>query len=375
MKTKLRAEVEVTAVTVLAEVAVFERRPELALVCRAAAQRGGLDVQLFDSVLPGLSEAARSNLRRHCEYLGLCDGEGRLTEAGRHCAERSEAPIPEQGVYTFWVAQHPLCGVRLLHFRREHPDPRDSDFQNLQAVPDWLQADRSRSSESVLDRTRFCLRELHGPPQQPVKCRLAGAPACQLSWDIDLSTGENQWSLTGQLEWSGPEGRQGARFTTPRESIRDLEGPALFASWERRWSKAQGYAAMDFDGKLGEAEGAFRRDFRYPSVTVPSRGQYANVEVIGVPVGPSSQAQAQRWADALLLAALEKEQGYVVTSRLQALWSGLIRGTPLQGFSVKLAGVEEYLRALEGKERVYWMLAAPFDLQPGHGPAGNEARG
>jgi hypothetical protein len=363
MRTTLRAEVEISTITVVAELAVLERRPELALVCRAAQKQGALEPRVLSGVLPGLSEAACANLRRHYEYLGLCDEAGRLTEAGRLCAERSEAPIPEQGVYTFWIARHPLCGVLLLHFRREQLDPRDSDFDSLQPVPEWFRADRHHPWESVVDRgMRFCLRALLGPSPRPVRCRLAPAPACQLSWEVDLLTWENQWLLAGKLEWREGEQQRREPFTTPHQSVAELDGGALFASWEPRWRPEQGFAAMDFDGKVGGHD--FRRTLRYPSVSVPGKGTYTNVEVLDVPVGPSNRVQAQRWADALLRSALKKETGYVTDSRLRTLFDTVVRDTPLSGFSVALAGVEEHLKALEADARLYWMLAAPFDLQP-----------
>ncbi len=80
MRTTLEAEVKVYEISVLAELAVLERRPEFGLLC-AAARQGALTPEAMDQVLPGLSEVARANLRRHCEELLLCDREGRHTGA------------------------------------------------------------------------------------------------------------------------------------------------------------------------------------------------------------------------------------------------------------------------------------------------------
>ncbi|MBM7114915.1 hypothetical protein [Archangium primigenium] len=364
MRTTLRAPVELFTLTVLAELALLESRPELGRVCRAALARDALDVRTLAEVLPGLSETACANLRRHCEYLGLCDEAGRLTALGRRCAEDSEVPVPEQGVYTFWVARHPLCGVRLLHVRREQVEPRDSDFQSLEPVPEWLRADRHHVWASVVEPgLRFCLRALLGPAGQPVRCRWASAPPCQVAWEVTFPSGDNRWRLSGQVAWSENGQPRRAPFTTPDATVPDLEARALLSAWEPRWDDARGFVAMDFDGHVDDAA-PFLRSLRHPSVTVPGRGTYEKVELLEVPVGPSSAAQAQRWADALLLAALKKEAGYVPDSRRRALFAARVRDTPLALFPVAPAEPEAQLRSVASDERLFWMLAAPFDLRP-----------
>ncbi|HLL84037.1 MAG TPA: hypothetical protein VK420_15335 [Longimicrobium sp.] len=365
MQTKLGAEVEVVALTVVAELALLERRPELGLLCQEAARQGRLTAAVVDAVLPGLSAAAHANLLRHCAYLGLCDDSGALTRLGRGCADDAEAPLPEQGAYTFWVARHPLLGVRPLHFRREE-DPRDSDYQSFQSVPEWFRPRREEAWTSVVDETRFCVRELLGPNGQPARCRLTATTPWQLTWDVDLRSGANSWRINGVLEWREKDQVKRASFATRGESVPDLDGPRIFASWEPRWDPGRGYVAMDFDGRTGERERAFLRELSYRDVSIPRRGTYATAVVKGVPVGPSSHPQAQQWANALARARFLEEQGYLPASRLEELFQATVRQTPLEPYGVRLAPPEEHLRAFEAakQERAYWRVAAAMDLAP-----------
>ncbi|HEX8826197.1 MAG TPA: hypothetical protein VF794_40205 [Archangium sp.] len=362
MRTTLEAEVKVYEISVLAELAVLERRPEFGLLC-AAAKQGALTPEAMDQVLPGLSEMARANLRRHCEELLLCDREGRLTALGHQCASGAEVPVPEQGLYRFWVARHPCFGERLLHFRRERST---AARVNLQPLPAWFRAEPIRPWTSVIDPAlRFCVRELPAPPRGGASCLQSEAPSCKLLWKIDLRSGSNDWSLEGSLS-PEPDGNKRVRFSTPPEQVAELDTLALFASWDRRWDARKGRIAMDYDGDPGRGTGGhpFQRVLRYPRVTVPERGEFQNVEVLEVPVGPSSTVQAQRWAEALLLQRVVGESGYVSTERAQKLFGDIVTGSPLEEHGVRFPSHDTQLQALEAEKRrrAYWMLAAPYDL-------------
>ena len=107
MKATLEAEVEVREVAVFAELAVWEKRPDLQALCAAAQDRVSLDEEAIATVLPGLSLRARENLLRHLSYVGLTGRDGAPTALGRRCATTGAAPAWEQGGYRLLVAFPP----------------------------------------------------------------------------------------------------------------------------------------------------------------------------------------------------------------------------------------------------------------------------
>ena len=135
MKASLKTEVEIRDIAVFAELAVWEKRPDLQCLCSMAQDQGVLNEDAVDTLLPGLSPRARKNLLRHLGYIQLVDRNGALTALGRRCASSGEAPAWEQGVYRLLVAFHPLFDSHVLDFRRAPGDWRDRDFNNLDSLP------------------------------------------------------------------------------------------------------------------------------------------------------------------------------------------------------------------------------------------------
>jgi hypothetical protein len=99
-------------------------------------------------------------------------------------------------------------------------------------------------------------------------------------------------------------------------------------------------------------------------VSIQGRGDYSAVEVVDVPVGPNSAAEAQRWVQALLCACIAEENGYVPSGRVLHLFQEVLRGSPLEEHGVKLPVTEVLMKQLSaaGRMRSSWMLAAPSDL-------------
>ena len=151
MKASLKTEVEIQDIAVFAELAVWEKRPDLQLVCNTAQDQGTLNADAIDVVLPGLSPRARENLLRHLRYIGLVDRNGALTALGRRCASSGEAPAWEQGVYRLLMASHPLFDSHVLDFRRAPGDWHDHDFSNFEHLPAGFSAKYNRVFTSVFD--------------------------------------------------------------------------------------------------------------------------------------------------------------------------------------------------------------------------------
>ncbi|MCA9633674.1 MAG: hypothetical protein KC766_38750, partial [Myxococcales bacterium] len=131
MQASLTTQVDLWDVAVFAELAVWEMRPDLQVLCAAAQTHGCLDEEAIDAVLPGISARGRTNLLRHMGYIHLIDRSGSLTGLGRRCASAGEAPSWEQGVYHLLVASHPLFGCHVLDFKRTSGDAFDRDFDSV----------------------------------------------------------------------------------------------------------------------------------------------------------------------------------------------------------------------------------------------------
>jgi len=360
MKGLLRSEVEFWRIAAFAEVAVWERRPELQRICRAVPELGGLGSDEIDKVLPGLSEAARKNIVRHLRYLRLLDDRGALTVLGRRCASSGEAPAWELGVYEFLVAAHPACGSHALAFQRLQADARDRDFQGLEPMPEWFGPAPGRVWTSALDGGRFTVHSL--PTSQGIdpRCRTQKLRPARLVWDIDLASGENAWHIEGDVESS----RGRASFRSQPESMPPDKLMSLFGTWDKRWNRTSSRLEMPFDGKASDGRDAFLRTFRYPRVKVGEFGTFDDVVVEGVPVGPSGSTEARRWALELTVARIATADAYCSKESWSKEWDMVVRGTPLEAGAGR-APAADAVASSGGKPlpiRTRWLMVAACDL-------------
>lgn len=363
MKASLKTEVEIRDIAVFAELAVWEKRPDLQSLC-VAAQDQVLDADAVDTVLPGLSPRARENLLRHLGYIQLVKRNGALTALGHRCASSGEAPAWEQGVYRLLVASHPLFDSHVLDFKRAPGDWRDRDFDNHEPLPSGVSAKRDRVFTSVFDKSkRFNVSKFEAARGQDPVCRIEGTTKGKLQWDIDLVSRDNEWTIEGQV--SGDRDRCG-KFRSAPESVKPAELVDVFAAWEPRWDGRMGRLAMAYDGKIGQGgREAFLRSRRYNNKPVKSFGSFDEVVVRDVPVGPATKDDARTWATAILVAQAEAEDKYIVPDTYQADWSNIIDDTPLEEWAgdapdpVALSEVNGCSLA----DRMRWLLAAGAELE------------
>lgn len=368
MKTTLEDKVTLWKVAAFAELAVLEPRPDLQRLCRAA-DGAILSPDRIEAVLPGLSDAARRNLTTHCRYLGLLDEKGRLTEAGQHCSKTGEAPFLEQGVYTFWLADHKAFGIELLHVKAEQPDPYDRNKAELVPI-DHLLSPQSRIWASVIDvKQRFIVRSLPASRgQQPLGCAVAVAGHCKIRWELNLVTGENRRRLEGKLELGEGDSRQSVPFQLDLSPLPTKDIARLFADWDPRWSPSHRYVAIPYDGLADtQARDSFQRSYRYKQIEVPGQGTFQNVVVHEVPVGPQNAQEAQDWASRLLQARAIRSEEYVTLAQLQLMFDDGVNRTPLESFRPVKPTAEQVFAVLDAKAtpealHAKWRLAAPLDL-------------
>ncbi len=361
MKARLTDSVEVVDIAVFAELAVWERRPELQLLCAAGRAHGGLDEGVIDQVLPGLSERGRRNLIRHLGYIRLMNRDGGLTRLGHRCAESGDAPAWEQGAYHLLVATHPLFGCHVLDYKRTDNDPFDRDF-DLQPLPPWLRVPKHKVFASSLDHgRRFSIASCPSAKGQDPMCRGWDMDPARVKWEIDLLTGANKWVIEGAV---GPSDNP-RPFRSMPEAIEPAELAGLFASWEPRWNQRSGRVLMAYDGRVNaDGRESFARNWRYKSVEAGRFGAWTDVDVEGVPVGPKTAADAREWATAILVGRTEAAGAFVTPSKLASEWAEATEGTPLEGRAGQAPDPTQVAKVNNKviPERTRWLLAATADI-------------
>ena len=370
MRCVLTTEIPVSRVAVFAEMAWMERRPELGLLCRAAREHGKrITTVVVQSALPGLPDAGANNVIGWCTMLGLCDARGGLTALGEDVADAEEAPVPEQGVYGMWLAQHPVLGRRVLAVERlaSNRDPRFESIEPLAVEPD-----RGKVFRSVLDgKERFMVRDLptnHGQPGALVR---ETRSTCRLRWTLDFDQARDQWQLDGMIEASQGNGKHAMRPIQHEPESDGLDLWNLASTWATgplatfgRWQASERRLAVAFDGLTeGEFE-TFRKTLVLRRVEIPGKSAYENVTLEDVPVGPVSAQDAQRWAMARFDRDLTERPGYWSRAEVRTRFADLTEDTPLEGFGVTLPSHDDLLKQAGDDRARFWSLAAAVDLAP-----------
>lgn len=370
MRCVLTTEIPVSRVAVFAEMAWMERRPELGVLCRTAREDGNrITTAVVQSALPGLPDAGANNVIAWCKMLGLCDGRGGLTALGEDVADADEAPVPEQGVYGLWLAQHPVLGRRVLAVERLASN-RDQRFESVEPLA--VDPDRGKVFRSVLDgKERFMVRDLptnHGQPGALIGDTRA---TCRLRWTLDFDQARDQWQLDGTIEAPQGNGKHAMRPMQHEPESDGLDLWNLASTWATgplssfgRWQANERRLAIAFDG-LAEGElDTFRKALALRRVEIPGKGVYENVTLEDVPVGPASAQDAQRWAMARFDRHLSAKPAYRSRAEVREQFAQLTEDTPLEAFAPTLPAHAELLSQASKDPHRFWSLAAPVDLAP-----------
>jgi hypothetical protein len=363
MKAMLRGEVPLLDLSVLAEVAVWERRPEFQRLLASASPSGVLTESLAESALPGLTPSAYRNLLTTLTHLKLIGPTGGLTAFGQVCVSTGESPAWELGAYTFLVARHPCSGVQVLGFRREKADGLDQRYSDLGQIPSWFQPSADYIWSSAFgDGGRFAIAKILGHNNLPPQCRIHSGSTAELEWSLDLDSGANSFVIRGTV--GGGSGAASIAFETAPAKVPEDEVLRYFAQWEPRWDPRNRRVMITYDnvGKDSGLDG-FTRDLSYKKVQAGPRGEFQDVEVQAVPVAPVSTAEANRWAQTLALARVSNNDQFISPARWKALWDAVVTGTPLQGNCEPAPDADSLVNQSNMfNTRLRWLLAAGADL-------------
>ncbi len=374
MRAVLTSEIPVVRIAVFAEMAWMERRPELGALCRAARDRGNrISLATVQSVLPGLPDAGATNVLSWCAMLGLCDSRGGLTALGEDVAEQDEAPVPEQGVYGLWLAEHPVLGRRVLAVERL-ASSRDQRFESIHPLP--MEPDHGKVFRSVVDaKERFQVRDLPTNHGRAGCLRGETNATCRFRWTLDFDREQDQWQLDGAIEVPQGNGKYAMRAMKHEPECDGIDLWGLAARWGPgplsffgRWQPSERRLAVALEGLEDSEQDTFRKTLPMRHVEVPGKGSYDEVSLEDVPVGPASADDAQRWAMSRFERHIGTHPGYRSRAEVRELFVDLAEGTPLESFSPTLPRHEDLLGGL-GRDATrdperYWSLAAPVDLAP-----------
>ncbi|MBM4367906.1 MAG: hypothetical protein FJ102_16960, partial [Deltaproteobacteria bacterium] len=342
----------------------------LGLLCRAAREHGNrIITAVVQSALPGLPDAGANNVIAWCKILGLCDGRGGLTALGEDVADADEAPVPEQGVYGLWLAQHPVLGRRVLAVERLAAN-RDQRFESIEPLA--VDPDRGKVFRSVLDgKERFMVRDL--PTNHGQLGALIGEThaTCRLRWTLDFDQARDQWQLDGMIE--APQGN--AKYAMrPMQHDPESDGLDLWnlaSTWATgplsafgRWKAGERRLAVAFEGLTEGELDTFRKTLALHRVEIPGKGVYENVTLEDVPVGPASAPDAQRWAMARFDRHLSAKPGYRSRAEVREQFAHLTEDTPLEAFAPTLPSHDDLLSQASKDPERFWSLAASVDLAP-----------
>ena len=365
MRTVLTKDLPIERLAVFAEMAWLVRRPELQLLClQARAANGRFTTATVQAVLPGLGDVGCQNVIAACQSLRLCDAGGSLTTLGETVADNGDAPVPEQGVYDFWLTAHPLLGQRLLHAERLAAT-RDNRVDSLEPLP--ITPDRDVTFVSAVDaQQRMVVRDLPTNHGRPCCVRAASRSHGRLTWRLDFAEHTTAWQFEGQLE--GDHTTRPAHLP-PQDHAIDLR--ALANHWgmgplqaHGRWSSSDQRLAVAAGAATADEQDLFLKTLRLPAVEVPGVDTFADVTLEAVPIGPLSTVDANIWAKGRLLRALHRHPDARSRGAVRALFAELVEETPLRPWDPGLPSHTGLLAVVAPDLPLWWSLRAAVDLAP-----------
>jgi hypothetical protein len=367
VRATLVQDLEVVRFAAFAEMAWMDSRPELREICKLAEDSGErITGAVVQQALPGLSDTGSDNVIAWCRDLGLCDAHGALLELGRRVADTGEAPIPEQGVYDFWLTSHPVLGRRVLHVDRIAPvnDKRFSELADMAIVPELGQP-----CTSVVDKRRaFVVRGFPANHGRPTAVAQPTTARCQLEWLIDSTPGVSGTSMKGSVDTAAGEQLMHSSFESREADLESLmrqwaSGPlSRFGSWIP--GVGGGRLEVAFDGLPEAEQDTFLTDLELGAVDTGSDGHWGDARLTDVPIRPRSAPEAQKWAEARLNRHLRGSGIRHTRADVRREFAERTEDTPLAEFLPELPSHASLVEGCRGTPELYWRLAASVDLAP-----------
>jgi hypothetical protein len=369
MKRPLR----VHALRVLLTIGFQEDRPELRALVTLGAQRGGhLDVATVQkALLPTLPKVVARRFLEGAVWCGLFEvAEGdrfALTELGTR-AQTEPIFVPQEGLWTIWVANDPLVPPDRRVLRLEpYMRPRSERDERATKIPTGILEALGAEAQAPWSRALGRFRVALDQGRVPSDCVVIEARSRVMLTVRVSARGGVEVALEGDIEGDDEQGGDDTnatattRFQHPDRTADDIWRTALGPDAED-WQREQlGVAFNELDE---DARRTFRRSLRFSSWRDPALGTFGPFDVPAVPLRPRTQSDADAWARWLL----ERRIDEFGTQSAWARWAEAVR-KDLPEFSVGLPSQRELARSLHRGGRApdsttYWHLVAPLDLQP-----------
>lgn len=368
MRAVLSQELDIKRVAVFAEMAWLQERPELGLICQSALNRGDVTLSVIHEVLPGLRDIGGKNILSYLKALGLIDERGYLTDLGVTAAKSNEVPVPEQGVYEFWLSEHPLMGCRILAIQRL-ASTKDS---HSSPSPLPMKPPQNEIFTSLVDpQERFVLRDFPTNNGQVGCLEKTSSSDCTLKWTLNFSESSDEWRLVGEIDVPKTKGNQKHQSIQHSPESIGLDLWKLLEDWGRgplgtvgRWDTKERRLRVSFESVKDDELDSFKRRVELSNVEVSGKGRFAQAVLEDIPTGPTDKADAQKWAMKRFERTLSSHSQYRTRTQVRELFAQLVEETPLESFAPMLPTHKELLSNSKKEPETYWALAAPVDLAP-----------
>lgn len=374
MELKLIRQLILEGYEIIMDIGYGQKREELLSVLKLAEENQGevTAESICNTLLIGRPLIIGKNIINRCQELGLLEHNGRLTEKGRIALSLDEVFIPERGRYKIVLTQDPLIPQRLIYvesisekYLKDELDElalskgKDQNTIPMNTAPVQLPVWIKNLEGSFID--------LIGPMKEKVnilsmeslaiRCQLNSLPKITLT----LSLSENEKTdmrIQGDLK---------AMINPPKITFREV-WIQLLGERASFWDEERNPPALrcNFNELADNEILSFLASIHFEQPHVENIGTFDNTDVINVPVIPKTDAEANKWANWILvhkIAEYQNRQSYEklkddILSKFQE-YNIALPSQDVLSEQIKKHAKQQGNNLLPDS---YWYLQAPIDL-------------
>jgi hypothetical protein len=379
--------IEVDCHTVLAEIAIGAKRPELKKICQTFRASGDYSsVDALRAALPAqeivlnagkpyeerfkvqLNDRGLYNLLQLLSDLELVK-DGKLTPRGIELCDDPDAKVPvaEQGAYRLATFHHEACGLQVQSLRRiTTQEIRGPEFQSLQDQATYEldplhTLSKGKWYETVEKPQRFKFLSYAGPEPRCIQ-----HPTVAKCLRVNLSSETSpSWQLLANLNAAeGPVPRPAPNLEAKLAAIIDsILRQAPTGEWDGQ------HLAVEFNATNEAQRATFEADFTVTDLEAAYLGHITEAACAKIPLRPASQDTAAHWVKECALNLKLNSP----TTRSQFI--KIIEGA-LGAYEARFKGLTAMVPTNDALAQAhlasnnpskiadYWHLQAPLDLAP-----------
>ncbi len=304
-------------------------------------------------------------ISRYLRTIGVYTPKGELSPEGEELLATGLYPTPSEGKYFVWLANDPILGgYRILYYERE-PTTTKNDILSPQYPPKKRISEIERAGTKDAPRLRVELATLdlqivlqnHGEQIDMIH-----------EFDTDAAQGgQARRYYIGTLSRNAKK-KYGLQYTDDA-AIEDKQSfwdewwlPEIGRMLNGEWKQEYNRLAISFKAARSLQKEDALQNFSLASHTINEEGRRIKIEHMGLM--PSSQTEASRWFEYLLLCEARKE--YLQQSDLENISALLRDEEAMKRYRAELPTppVAELAMICKEDSVSYWHLMAPEDLNP-----------